>query len=144
LSFCLAYFYGAAVFFVEGEESSERNEYVQSVNESGKNFGCRNPFIGKLGPNAARMELVYWLTNERAENPGQNRDVNDAPVSQFILYQFVFVLQRFFLTLSKWILFENKYIRINRLEVSNTWSFRFVFFLNTFSQFSEPNGLKLE
>jgi hypothetical protein len=92
---------------------------------------------------AARMELAYWLTNERAENPGQNRDVNDAPVSQFIFYQFVFVLQRFFLTLSKWILLK-KYVRINRLEVSNTTSFRFVFFLNTFSQFSEPNSLKLE
>jgi hypothetical protein len=113
---------------VEREERSERNEHVQSVNESGKNFGCRNPVIGKLGPNAARMELAYWLTNERAENPGQNRDANDAPVSQFTFYQFVFVLQRFFLTLSKWILLK-KYVRINRLEVSNTWSFRFVFFL---------------
>jgi hypothetical protein len=34
---------------VEGEEKSERNEHVQSVNESGANFGRRNPFIRKLG-----------------------------------------------------------------------------------------------
>jgi hypothetical protein len=46
------------------------------VNESGRNFGRRHLFIGKLEPNETR-----WPTNERTENPGPNRDANDAPVS---------------------------------------------------------------
>lgn len=46
------------------------------MNESGRNFGGRHLFIGKLEPNAAR-----WPTNERTENPEPNRDANDAPVS---------------------------------------------------------------
>jgi hypothetical protein len=38
------------------------------------NFGWCNLFIGKLGPNAVRMEPAQWPTNERAEYPEQNRD----------------------------------------------------------------------
>jgi hypothetical protein len=45
-SFCPGCFYGAPVFFIEGEE--DRNEQVQSVNESGPSFSRRHLFMGKL------------------------------------------------------------------------------------------------
>jgi hypothetical protein len=61
-SFCPARFCEAAVFFVDGEERTKRTRLERE--RKWANFGWRHPFMGKLGPNAARTDPSHWPTNE--------------------------------------------------------------------------------
>jgi hypothetical protein len=68
-SFCLAPFYGTAVFFVEGDERSERNEHVENVNEN-KRISAGVTYLSESWDQTRRTNGARSLADQWA---GQSR-----------------------------------------------------------------------